>query len=180
MYRAMIRQIAIVFAVCVLGVMSWSGFAAPTIAAPIHTPLATTIASLFSFPGTRPTNLGIHDGKFAPCPSSPNCVNSQSQDSHRIAPLTYSGSPDAAFDQLKAVIRATPRTQIITETDDYLYAEFTSALMGFVDDVEFYLNRDAGEIEVRSASRLGESDLGVNNQRIETIRTKLNQANLAA
>lgn len=181
MYRAMIRQIASVFAVCFLGVISWLGFATPAIAIPIHPPLATTIAGLFSFPGSRPANLGIHDGKFAPCPSSANCVNSQSQDSdHRIAPLRYSGSPDAAFDQLKAVIRATPRTQIITETDDYLYAEFTSALMGFVDDVEFYLNRDAGEIEVRSASRLGESDLGVNSQRIETIRTKLNPANLAA
>lgn len=180
MYQAVIRQIAIVFTVCFLSVMSWV-LATPTIAAPlIHTPLATTIASLFSFSGTRPTNLGIHDGKFAPCSSTPNCVNSQSRDSHRIAPLTYAGSPDAAFEQLKTIIRATPRTQIITETNDYLYAEFTSALMGFVDDVEFYLNRDAGEIEVRSASRLGESDLGVNSQRIETIRTALNQANPAA
>ena len=63
-----------------------------------------------------------------------------------------------------------PRTKIITAEGKYLYAEFTSAIMGYVDDVEFFANPDKGIIEVRSASRLGESDLGVNRQRIEAIR----------
>jgi uncharacterized protein (DUF1499 family) len=76
---------------------------------------------------------------------------------------------------LKTVIQNLERTKIITETENYLYAEFTSALMGFVDDVEFLLDDSANVIHVRSASRLGQSDLGVNRKRIETIRAKLNE-----
>ena len=70
-------------------------------------------------------------------------------------------------------MRSLPRTQIITETDSYLYAEFTSKLMGFVDDVEFSLDPAAKVIQVRSASRLGESDLGVNRDRVQAIRAAL-------
>ncbi len=126
------------------------------------------------FAGKRPNNLGVNNGKLAPCPNSPNCVSSQSSDvGHSIAPLTYSSSPEQAIAKLKSVINSLPRTKIITENKDYLYAEFKSALMGFVDDVEFYLDRKAKVIQVRSASRLGQSDLGVNRKRIETIRTKL-------
>ena len=74
---------------------------------------------------------------------------------------------------LKQVVQAMPRTKIVKETNNYLYVEFASKLMGFVDDVEFYLDNDAQTIQVRSASRLGESDLGVNRQRIEEIRAQL-------
>ncbi|GAX41431.1 hypothetical protein NIES4075_24010 [Tolypothrix sp. NIES-4075] len=126
------------------------------------------------FAGKRPNNLGVKSGKLAPCPNSPNCVSSQSSDvGHSIAPLSYSSSPEEAIANLKSVIQSLPRTKIITESNDYLYAEFKSALMGFVDDVEFYLDRKANVIQVRSASRLGQSDLGVNRKRIETIRAKL-------
>lgn len=126
------------------------------------------------FAGKRPNNLGVKSGKLAPCPNSPNCVSSQSSDvGHSIAPLTYKSTPEQAIAKLKAVIQSLPRTKIITENKDYLYAEFKSALMGFVDDVEFYLDRKANVIQVRSASRLGQSDLGVNRKRIETIRAKL-------
>ncbi|YAF98498.1 MAG: DUF1499 domain-containing protein [Nodularia sp. CChRGM 3473] len=125
------------------------------------------------FAGKRPNNLGVSDGKLAPCPNSPNCVSSQSTDLvHTIAPLTFTSSPEQAIAHLKNIIQSLPRTKIITESEDYLYAEFKSALMGFVDDVEFYLDRNANVIHVRSASRLGQSDLGVNRQRIETIRAK--------
>lgn len=128
------------------------------------------------FAGKRPNNLGVRDGKLAPCPTSPNCVSSQSLDTlHKIEPLTYSSSPEKALADLKQVIQSLPRTQIITESADYLYAEFKSALMGFVDDVEFYLDRNANVIHVRSASRLGQSDLGVNRKRVETIRAKLDE-----
>jgi len=128
------------------------------------------------FAGKRPSNLGVSDGKLAPCPNSPNCVSSQSSDAtHQIAPLSFTSNPEEAIATLKGIIESLPRTQIITESQDYLYAEFKSALMGFVDDVEFYLDRKANVIQVRSASRLGQSDLGVNRQRIETIRAKLNQ-----
>ena len=71
---------------------------------------------------------------------------------------------------LKQMVQAMPRTKIVKETNNYLYVEFASKLMGFVDDVEFYLDNDNQTIQVRSASRLGESDLGVNRQRIEAIR----------
>ena len=73
---------------------------------------------------------------------------------------------------LKAVVQGMERTEIITESSDYLYAEFTTPLMGYVDDVEFYLDRNAGVIHVRSASRLGQSDLGLNRKRVEAIRAE--------
>ncbi|MER3493486.1 MAG: DUF1499 domain-containing protein [Mastigocladus sp. ERB_26_2] len=128
------------------------------------------------FAGKQPSNLGVRDRKLAPCPNSPNCVSSQSTDAvHKIAPLTYTSSPEQALADIKSIIQSLPRTKIISETEDYLYAEFKSAMMGFVDDVEFYLDRNDNIIHVRSASRLGQSDLGVNRNRVETIRTKLNQ-----
>ena len=131
--------------------------------------------SLFSLSGTRPTNLGVKDDKLAPCPSTPNCVCSQDPDeAHQIAPLTYSGASEAAIAKLKNIIQSMDRAQIITETNDYLYAEFTSKLMGFVDDVEFYVDSAAQMIHVRAAARLGQSDLGVNRKRVETIRQQLN------
>ena len=124
---------------------------------------------MFSFSGKKPDNLGVKDGKLAPCPGTPNCVNSQSEDpKSKIAPL-----PAVAIADLKQVIESMERTKIIEESDNYLYAEFTSQLMGYVDDVEFYLDSAANVIHVRSASRLGKSDLGVNRKRIETIRAKL-------
>lgn len=133
---------------------------------------------LFSFSGKKPTNLGVTDGKLAPCPNTPNCVSSQAPDSdeqHKIAPLTYSSNPAEAMATLKSLIQGMERTNIVNETENYLYAEFTSALMGFVDDVEFYLDPSANVIHVRSASRLGQSDLGVNRKRVEEIRAKFAQ-----
>lgn len=128
------------------------------------------------FTGTRPTNIGIQSGKLAACPGTPNCVNSQSLDAQsKIAPLAYNSTPSEAMAKLKTVIGDMEKTKIITETDNYLYTEFTSKLMGFVDDVEFLLDDNAKVIQVRSASRLGESDLGVNRQRIEAIRARLNE-----
>lgn len=132
------------------------------------------------FAGNRPDNLGVTAGKLALCPSTPNCVNSQSQDAeHSIEPLTYKSTPDEAFANLKTIIQSLDNTKIITETEDYLYVEFTVTLLGFVDDVEFYLDKDANAIQMRSASRLGQSDLGVNRQRVEKIRAKFNEINQA-
>ncbi|MEG4418897.1 DUF1499 domain-containing protein [Microcoleus sp. LAD1_D5] len=128
------------------------------------------------FAGTRPANIGIQSGKLAACPSSPNCVSSFSQDAeHKIEPLAYTSSAGEALAKLTGAIDSYGKTKIITATDNYLYAEFTSALMGFVDDVEFLVDDAAKVIHVRSASRLGESDLGVNRTRIEAIRTQFNQ-----
>jgi uncharacterized protein (DUF1499 family) len=129
---------------------------------------------MLKFPGKRPTNLGVQGGKLASCPSSPNCVSSQASDNHTIAPLRFSGDAQAALRKLKAVVEAMPRTRIIDSKPDYLYAEFSTALMGFVDDVEFYC--DGTAIQVRSASRLGYSDLGVNRKRVEAIREAFERA----
>lgn len=126
------------------------------------------------FPGKRPTDLGINNGRLKPAPKSPNAVTSQAEDvPHKIAPLTYKTSSEQAKQALVKIIEATPRTKIITQSADYLYAEYESALFGFVDDVEFYFEPNAKLIQVRSASRVGHSDLGVNRARIEDIRGKL-------
>ena len=124
---------------------------------------------MFNFSGKRPDNLGVNNGTLASCPGTPNCVNSQSNDEKaKIAPL-----PAVPISQIKAVVESMERTKVITETNDYLYAEFASKLMGFVDDVEFYLDNSAGVVHVRSASRMGQSDLGVNRARVEKIRAEL-------
>ena len=124
---------------------------------------------MFKLTGKRPANLGVRDGKLAACPGSPNCVSSQATDGgHSIAPLRFTGDARAAMDKLKAIVQGMPRTEIIESRPDYLYAEFSSSFMGFVDDVEFYC--DGQVIHVRSASRLGYSDLGVNRKRVEAAR----------
>lgn len=128
------------------------------------------------FAGKSPTNIGVNNGRLAACPATPNCVSSQapaSDTQHAIAPLPFSSDAPTTMAKLKQAIAVMPRTNIIKETNDYLYVEFASKLMGFVDDVEFYLDNETKTIQVRSASRLGESDLGVNRQRIEGIRSKL-------
>lgn len=124
------------------------------------------------FPGKRPRNLGVNNGRLASCPHKPNCVSSQAIDrKHQVAP--FSGGPDksSAMQKLKAIIQGMPRTTVVKSTGDYLYVEFATKTLGFVDDVEFF--HDGTKIQVRSASRLGYSDLGVNRKRVEAIRTAL-------
>ena len=132
--------------------------------------------ALFSCAGTRPTDIGITDGRLAPCPSSPNCVSSDADPgdtTHYVAPLAIRGDASDAWKAAGDAVAALPRTEIITQSDDYLYAECTSALMGFVDDLELHLRPTEGIIAVRSASRLGYGDMGVNRARIESLRTAL-------
>jgi len=122
--------------------------------------------------GDRPTNLGVRNGILAACPSSPNCVSSQAVDNrHRIAPITFNDEPDRAFARLRQVLAARNDTTVISEQPGYLRVELRTML--FVDDGEFYLDRERRVIEVRSASRLGYSDLGKNRRRLEEIRSKL-------
>jgi uncharacterized protein (DUF1499 family) len=120
--------------------------------------------------------LGIDDSKLMPCPKTPNCVNSQAHDEkHYIEPINYSGARQAAHDRLLQIIRSEKRTEILIDQEDYIRVEFTSALFRFVDDVEFYFpkeNADDKVIHVRSASRVGSSDLGANRKRIERIRSE--------
>jgi uncharacterized protein (DUF1499 family) len=127
--------------------------------------LIVGLLTLIGCAGDRPTTLGVQNNQLASCPDSPNCVCSfENRDSHRIAPLT------ASLDQVKAALAQMPRVHIAQEDGNYLYAEFTSRLMGYVDDVEFLADPAQGIVHVRSASRLGYSDMGVNRERIENIR----------
>lgn len=124
--------------------------------------------------GTRPANLGAVDGRLSPCKTTPNCVSSQADRAdaeHYIAPLAFNGDPSRAWAALRRVVGGLERTAIIRDEQAYLYAEFTSKLMGYVDDTEFVLD-GAGVIHVRSASRLGRKDFGVNRKRIEEIRQR--------
>jgi len=123
--------------------------------------------------GVRPANLGIKDGKLAPCPSAPNCVSSQSADrAHAVEPLSFTGTIAEAHAAIRKIILSMKRSRIITETDSYIHAEFTSAVFRFVDDAEFQFDEGAKVMHVRSAARLGNSDLGVNRKRIEDIRAR--------
>ncbi len=126
------------------------------------------------FSGKRPSDLGVSNGLLKPVPASPNAVSSQAMGGyHQIAPLRYNGAAEPALAALKSIVETTLRTSIVEERADYLYAEFTSTVIGYVDDVEFYFPPDEPVIHVRSASRLGYSDFGVNRKRIEVIRAKL-------
>lgn len=132
------------------------------------------------FSGTRPDKLGVHDGRLASPKPTPNNVNSQVDQSadaeHGIEPLRYRGDARKAWEALRNIVGSMPRVRVVKSEPNYLYAEFSSRLMGYVDDTEFYLDERAGVIHVRSASRLGRSDFGVNRGRIESIRAKLAQA----
>jgi uncharacterized protein (DUF1499 family) len=118
----------------------------------------------------RPQNLGARDGRLAPCKRSPNCVSSQADPAdrqHYIAPLAFAGT----LGELRRAIERLPRVAVIAETSEYLYAEFRTPLLRFVDDVEFM--KAGSVVHVRSASRLGRRDFGVNRRRVEEIRALL-------
>ena len=107
---------------------------------------------------------------LAPCPASPNCVSSQSDDpEHHAAPLHFTGDPALAWKRLKSVLAREPRLTVVEDTGSYLHAEARSRVFRFVDDVEFVLDPGARVIQVRSASRVGYSDFGVNRRRVERL-----------
>lgn len=109
------------------------------------------------------------------CPSSPNCVLSTAgaDEKHRIAPFPFAGPSADALSRVKAAALSFPRTAVVEEAPGYLKMTFTSALFRFVDDVEFEVDEAAKVVNVRSASRVGRSDLGVNRKRVESIRAKV-------
>ena len=121
----------------------------------------------------RPDNLGVTNGRFAACRRTPNCVSSQADPSdreHYVAPIPFRGDAMAA---VRRAVAAMPRATVISEKADYLYAEFRSKLLGYVDDVEFFY--DGAAIQVRSASRLGRRDFNVNRNRVEQLRALITQ-----
>lgn len=114
------------------------------------------------------------DGSLRPCPSSPNCVCSDDpRPSHHVEPLRLAAPAAEAWAAAATEIGAWPRTRIVSRSGERLHAECRSALFGFVDDVELVLRAKLGEIAVRSASRVGFGDLGVNRRRVEALRAAL-------
>ena len=122
----------------------------------------------------KPEPLGVQEGHLSPCSKSPNCVSSDASDAaHHIEPYRLRIAPEAAWQQLQTVIAPLPRIRIISLTDNYLHAEARSRIFRFVDDMEFQLRSQEQLIAVRSASRFGYSDLGVNRKRMERVREQL-------
>jgi len=124
---------------------------------------------------SNPPKVQWVDGKLRACPKSPNCVSSEGHStSSRVEPLTFQGLPEKAWGDLKETIRDMGG-KIQEDQGGYLWATFTSKLFRFVDDVEFRMVSTDGIIHVRSGSRVGYSDLGVNRRRVEKLRTLFNQ-----
>lgn len=143
---------------------------------PTHKPALgfALVALLSGCSGSPPDNLGVHDGRLTPCPESPNCVSSQASGAEqRIEPLLLRGSPSQTQALLVKLLADEPRVRLIKQDANYLHAEFSSQVLRFVDDVEFLIGDQA--VDVRSASRLGYSDLGVNRKRIEHLRQRLGE-----
>lgn len=128
---------------------------------------------LLASSGTRIVGVGIADGKLPPCPATSNCVSSQSVDKkHAVEPLRYQEKQEEARQRLLDVIKAQKRARIVSIRGNYIHAEFTSTLFRFVDDVDFLFDDITKVIHVRSASRVGSFDLGVNRRRVEEIRLR--------
>jgi uncharacterized protein (DUF1499 family) len=132
--------------------------------------------------GRQPNNLGVKDGKLKPPSRTENSVSSQADlhqgsdvlvDYARIDPIALQVDVAATMTKLEAVIAAMPGAKLIEKRDDYLYAQFTTRLLKFVDDVEFWVSPTDKVVHVRSASRVGRKDFGVNRARVEAIRAAL-------
>jgi uncharacterized protein (DUF1499 family) len=113
---------------------------------------------------------GAGDADLPPCPSSPNCVSSRDPDpARRVGPIPFRGTAEEAREALETVLRSLPRATIVASSGSVVRAEFRTRL-GFVDDVEFRIDEAAGVIHVRSASRTGYWDFGVNRRRVDAVR----------
>ena len=120
-----------------------------------------------------PDNLGLKNQMLSQCPGTPNCVSSQEKNSKkRIQPIIIEDSIEQAKERIYKVINSMRGTRIITQDIVYWHVEFTTQLLRFIDAVEFYFDESQSLIHVRSASRQGYWDLGVNRRRMETIRSK--------
>lgn len=139
--------------------------------------LIPVVWGLLALPSWRRPVLGLVEGQLRRCPDSPNCVCSEGETGeHAVEPLRFKDSPEAAWSRLITVVEATANARIVVNEAGYLRVEFVTPLMRYVDDVEFRLTAEA--IHVRSASRVGRSDLGANRQRVEALRLAFTQAPL--
>lgn len=154
----------------------------PALALLLALPLLMLLAAqLGAFAGRLPADLGVREGRLKPPSATPNSVHSQAalwpdhpQRAYaQIDPLPLRGGGPATLAKLRALIAAMPGATVVTVRDDYLQTSFRTRWMGFVDDAEFWFDPAAGVVQLRSASRLGRRDFGVNRARIETLRAAL-------
>lgn len=119
-----------------------------------------------------PNNLYSGNGNLTPCPASPNCISTAGTDQqHRIEPPE--GDAAANFSRLRQQVAADKNARIVTENKSYLHAEYRSRLLGFTDDLEVLVDSGQNKLQLRSASRLGYSDFGVNRKRMESLLKSL-------
>ena len=133
------------------------------------------VGLLLSCAGRRPEDLGITEGRLRPCPGSPNCVSSDAprDDPHYVAPLELVVPAERAWPAVREAAAALDGARVVAEEPRYLHLECESRLLGFVDDLELHLRPEQARVAVRSASRLGYSDLGANRRRVEALRRRL-------
>lgn len=137
--------------------------------------LIPLVWAALALPSWKRPLLGRVEGHLRRCPDSPNCVCSEGEiGEHSIDPFRYTDDSEAAWSRLVPVIEGASNARIITRESDYLRVEFVTPLMRYVDDVEFRLTPT--EIHVRSASRVGKSDLGANRKRVEALRLAFHES----
>ncbi len=124
------------------------------------------------------SNSFAKENNLKACPSSPNCVSSQATGSHAIAPFLLIQPSEESWQKVISALTEMPRTEIIYSDEKSLHAEVTSQLFRFVDEIDFIFNKAEKRVDIRSASRVGYSDFGVNRQRLETLRQTLQRANV--
>lgn len=136
-----------------------------------------TLIILASCQGNPPNTLGVHDSKFKKCNDKPNCISTFSNlDSpHYMEPIKYQEPKNLAVKKILKIIKLNGNSKIIKNENDYLLVEVTSDIFKFVDDLEFYFGIP-GKIHMKSASRIGHSDLGVNKKRLGEIIFKYHQS----
>ncbi len=131
--------------------------------------------------GQVPSGLGVTEGRLKGLSKTPNCVSSQAglyrdhpqKEYASIAPLKFAGDGEHAMDKLAAALSKTERTVLVKREPGYIYAQSSTALLKFTDDLEFWLDKPNGVIQVRSSSRLGQKDFGVNRARVEALRAQV-------
>ena len=131
------------------------------------------IGMIVMLSGCGKPDIDLTEGRFTPCPDSPNCVSSmEHNEAHFIAPIVYDGSLGSAKKTMLTVIDSMKRSRVVKKSENYIHAEFRSLIFRFVDDVELYFPANASVIHIKSASRTGYSDFGTNRRRLEEIRKR--------
>lgn len=131
--------------------------------------------------GKVPNGLGVTEGRLKGLSKTPNCVSSQAmlyadhpqREYASVAPFKFTGDGEQAMEKLAAALSKTERTVVVKREPGYIYAQSTTALLKFTDDLELWLDKPNGVIQMRSSSRLGQKDFGVNRARVEALRAQL-------